>query len=466
MTVDDTLERPTPRERQSIFDRRYRGLTAGILVLVTAVAFGSTAVSAVMPVAAHDLGGMGMYAWGFSGLMMASMFSAVVAGDACDRAGPVLPLVLGMVVYAAGLVVSAAAPSMVPFVVGRVIQGTGSGAASVALYVVIGRAYPDALRPRVFSAFSAGWMLPSVAGPLVAAEIAERVGWRYVFLGLVPFVLLPAALMWPRIRRLGAEAPGRARGRRRLVALAVAVGIGLLQFAGQRLDWRSSVPAALAGALLLVPGLARLLPAGTVRLGRGLPSVIVMRCVLTGAFVGANAYTPLMLTTHRGLTLTRAGLFLTVGSLGWQAGAWLQGRTEMSRVRIVQVGAFCVTTGLTAVALSTVTSVPVWLAGAGSIVAGFGMGGAMASLGVLMLDLSPAEEYGAVSTSTQISDSMGRVTFIAVGGMILAAHIAARTGTATFAAVYTVMIVLAAAGTCLAPRMRPADRPVESTGRL
>ena len=51
---------------------------------------------------------------------------------------------------------------MLGIIVGRAMQGFGSGQLIVALYVIVGRAYPAELRPKMFAAFAArGFCLPS-----------------------------------------------------------------------------------------------------------------------------------------------------------------------------------------------------------------------------------------------------------------------------------------------------------------
>ena len=59
-------------------------------------------------------------------------------------------------------------------------------------------------------------------------------------------------------------------------ALATAAAVALLQYSGTRLDW-VSIPLALLAVALLVPTLPRLLPAGALRLARGLPTAVAMR---------------------------------------------------------------------------------------------------------------------------------------------------------------------------------------------
>ena len=94
-------------------------------------------------------------------------------------------------------------------------------------------------------------------------------------------------------------------------------------------------------------GDATLLPAGALRLARGLPTTVIMRGLLSGPFFGASTFIPLMLITQRGLTPTVAGITLTVGSLGWSFGSWMQGRqgVRISRSELVRTGTLCVAAG-------------------------------------------------------------------------------------------------------------------------
>lgn len=86
----------------------------------------------------------------------------------------------------------------------------------------------------------------------------------------------------PAIRRSASgpvdpDAPAEAFDRRRIrLALAISVGAGLLQYAAQDLRWLSLLPG-VVGAALLVPAALGLLPRGTYRARRGLPSVVLLR---------------------------------------------------------------------------------------------------------------------------------------------------------------------------------------------
>ncbi len=222
----------------SIFAARYRTLTLGIVAVTTIAAFEAMGVITAMPAAATDLDGLSWYAWGSTAFAVASLFAMATAGGWADRAGPVPPLVTGMGAFSLGLVLAGLAPEMWILLCGRALQGLGFGGVIVAIYVVIGRAYPEHLRPRVFTALSGAWVIPGITGPLVAGIITETIGWRWVFFGVLLLLAPIAAVLIPRLQSMHVAPDPNAVGlkRRKTLALLAAVGTGLLQLAGQRLD--------------------------------------------------------------------------------------------------------------------------------------------------------------------------------------------------------------------------------------
>src|SRR4051794_3167981 len=125
--------------------------TTGIVAVVGLIAFEAMAVGTAMPVAARDLHGLSLNAWAFSAVFTAGLVANVVSGGWADARGPGRPLFTGLAVFVSGLLVVGTAPTMAWFVAGRAIQGFGSGLASVPLYVIVARVYPEELRPRVFA---------------------------------------------------------------------------------------------------------------------------------------------------------------------------------------------------------------------------------------------------------------------------------------------------------------------------
>lgn len=195
-----------------VLGRAYRALSIGIVSVVLLIAFEATAVGTAMPVAARELDGVSLYAFAFSGYFTTSLFGMVLAGQWSDRDGPLASLTAGISAFAAGLLLCGTAGAMWLFILGRAVQGLGGGLVIVALYVVVGRAYPERLRPSIMAAFAASWVIPSVVGPLAAGAVTEHLGWRWVFIGIPVLVFLPLALALPQIRRRTARPRGRRRG--------------------------------------------------------------------------------------------------------------------------------------------------------------------------------------------------------------------------------------------------------------
>jgi MFS family permease len=446
-----------------LFDAANRAVVLGVAGVVVALAFEAIAVATAMPVAARELGGVRSYGLAFSIFLTTSLLGMVTAGEVSDRRGPVVPFVSASVIFATGLAIAGAAPTMWVLILARGVQGFGAGLNIVALYVVVARAFPDSLRPRVFSAMSSAWIVPALIGPPIAGLLADHVSWRWVFLGVLPLIVLATALVLPHLRgidgssvREDADAPAVPTRSRMVPAFAAAVGTGLLQYAGQLLTW-VSVPLVLVAVALLVPSVPRLLPRGALRFSRGLPTVVVLRGVFAGAFFGAEVFVPLLLVEQRGLATTLAGASLTGGALTWSLGSWYQGRPglQVPRARLVTGGLLLVATGIVITASVLAPAMPPFMAAIGWLVAGLGMGVGITSLSVLVLELSPIEEQGANAAALQVSDALGSILFIGAAGAIFAGlHSPGQDNAGVFLLIFALMTVVALAGAVVAPRVR------------
>lgn len=436
------------------------GLIAGIL----AAAFEAVAVGTAMPAAARDLDGVAWYGWAFSLYMVGMLVGNALAGRLADRRGPMSPLVTGMAIFAAGLLAAGLAPSMAVLLVGRFVQGCGAGSMNVGLYVVIARGFPAERQPVMMTAVSAAWILPAFVGPVAAAKITELFSWHWVFLGILPLVALAAALSVPPLlalkRRLtpsGGDDP---------VALWVGPVLGLaavaLQYAGQRASERPDVVAlgaALTGLVLLSVVVPRLMPAGFVTVRRGLPAVMATRALAAGAFFAAESFLPLMLVETRGLSLSRAGLVLTVGSVGWFAGSWLQSRSWLGVGRhvLISAGAGFAAVGIAGGLIgSLLTGLPAYVVWGLWILAGLGMGLLIASTGLATMGLSAESEQGRNASALQSGESLGNSIVTGLAGTVFATL---RAGGAdwghTFTGVFAALVIIAVAATVASLRIGP-----------
>jgi MFS family permease len=426
---------------------RHGRTTLGVFSLSFLFAFEALAVSTVMPDIAADLHGLRWYPVAFAAPLAAAIVALATAGPDADRRGPGPVLRRGLLAFCAGALLAGAAPDMPLFLVGRLVQGYGGGAIAVALYVVIAQAYPERLRPRVFAVLTTAWVLPSLVGPLLAAAVADAVGWRWVFLG-VPVLAVAA---WLLVAGAPSRAADVARERGRVgPALVAAGGALLVSLAGQRVPgWQALV--ALGLALVLLGG-RRILPAGAWSLGPGLPAVLGARGAIGTAFASAEVYVPLLLVLHRHLTITEAGWVLTTGAVTWTVGAHLAARwsvlsDEPTRVRL---GAGLVAAGAATFATVAVPGMPLALPVLGWGVGGLGIGMAFSTLSVLALAVAEPGEEGRVSSALQVNDYLLNGAGLALGGVVFAgfagsAPVGAATGLVLSAAVLAGLALVPAA---------------------
>jgi MFS family permease len=459
---------------QGLWAPHVRALTGGLAMTVTLVAFESLSVATILPVVSRHLGDLRLYGWVFSAFFLSSLVGTVVGGGISDRTrggGVRLALLGGLVVFAAGLAIAGAAPSMPVLVAGRVVQGLGAGMVPAAAYAAIGRSYPERLRPRMFATLSTAWVVPGLIGPALAAQVAEHAGWRWVFLGLLPFVAVTAVLTLPALAqvppaRRSAEDRGKSDAPLPVLASTlVAFGAGLI-LTGLTIAAAVASPLLIgAGILLVVPSLRRLTPPGTLRARRGLPAAVLTRGLLTFGFFAGDAYVPLTLTAIRHTSTTYAGLTLTASTITWTAASWVQTRFVNRRGPrpLVAGGLALVIVGLASMAALLWPAVPVGMALVAWSVAGFGIGLAYSPISVTALGWARPGEEGRTSASVQLCDVLGTGLGTGVAGAAVAiVHQHHGSGRLGLGLAYAVAALVAFVGLAIAPRLpRRASRAAE-----
>jgi len=400
-----------------------RQLTAGLVLAVTFVAFEALAVATILPVVGRHLGDLRLYGWVFSAFLLASLIGIEVAGTLADRAPLWRPMVAGLALFALGLVIGGTAPDMLVLVVGRAVQGLGAGVVPAVAYVAISRCYPERSRPRMFAVLSTAWVVPGLIGPGIAALVAAAVGWRWVFLGLLPLVVAAGVLVVLALRHVPPPAsPGTAKA----PYLAV---IGVVAGSGTALASLTSgvVPVVAAGGVvgggLLAVSLRRLISPPNLSARPGLTATVISRSLLTCCFFAGDAYVPYAIVTVRHAPTSLAALALTASTLTWTAGSWVQARciARYGPRRLVRPGEFLVAVGLGVMCVVLLPSVPPELAIVAWALAGTGIGTAYAPLSVTTLERAAPGEEGRATSALQVCDVLGQALGTGIAGAIVAA---------------------------------------------
>jgi MFS family permease len=449
-----------------LFSARYRWTTIGASALVFLGAFETLAVTTIMPIISSDLHGESLYSVAFSATIVAGIIGMVAVGQWSDRSGPTAPLLASIAVFLLGLLLSGTAGTMNVFVAGRFLQGLGAGGINVALYVVVARLYPAALHPRVFGAFAAAWVLPSLIGPPFAGIVAGAASWHWVFLGVGVLVVVASAAIVPAIRELKkVPSSADATPNRWAIPLSIVVAVGVLAIslggeAARDFAWL----VVLVSIPVIVLAVRPLLPPGSLIASPGLPAAIAVRAIVAASFFSVEVYLPFLLTADYGLAPWLAGLILTVGAVSWAIGSHVQGTLTTSHAVIIRLGAACMSVGIAVQFITALFLLSPVVAAAGWLVAGFGMGLVYPRLSTLVLAHSARHNEGFNSAALSIADSTGAAISIAVGGLIFIA--CGATSGMGFAAVLGFSTLISLLAVPVARRVRDVEVRANSSGKM
>ncbi len=269
---------------------------------------------------------------------------------------------------------------------------------------------------------SSAWVVPGLVGPVVAGVVADVAGWRWVFLGLVPVMIVAAGMALRGLVQLGGGSDVARDWRRISTAVALAAGAGLLLSGLQARRLDIGLLQVIGGGAIALLALRSLMPAGTLRAEFGIPAAVLTSGLLNLAFFGSDAFVPLGLTAVRGRSVTEAGLALTAATLTWTAGAWLQARWSPNhgRRQLVSAGLAITAVGVVSVIAMLLPLVPPLLAPAMWGIAGLGMGIAYSTLSLVVLENAPRGQEGAATSAVQLMNMLGSAVGTGIGGAVIA----------------------------------------------
>jgi MFS family permease len=444
---------------RDVFRGRRGRLTAGLLLLEALVAVQTLVVATIMPDVRRDLGMVQLYGLAFTAMSLATIASIPVVGRAIDRFGTRAVLVPVFTVFAAGLLVSATAPTMPVVLIGQFLQGAGGGGMYALSLGTVAKTYPDRLRPRVLALLATMWILPGLVGPPVGAAIASTIGWRWAFVAPIPVLLATWALIAPVLDLV--PRPETSGGRVALRwPLQLMVGAGFVFVSLTAFAWW--VPVAVAAGLAIgLPALQRIAPSGTFRARPGHGATAAAAFLLSTSFLAMDGFLTLMLTRVRGLTLAEAGLAITVATVTWAVGAlWQSSRAGERRLSwLVGIGSALLLVGEAAVASTLWLRVPLAVAYVGWGVVGVGMGIAFATIPLAAMRVSGSGEEGEELSAVLLMDMLGVATGAGLGGAAIALSDALDAPLrAGLAGAFALALVAAAVLAAIAPRI-PSSPP-------
>jgi len=424
-----------------------RDAGSGVLVAVNAALFVSMLDTTVVTVALPDLQqrstlGVADLQWVVNGYLVVFAALTLAGGALADRFGRRRLLVAGLLVFAAGSVVTAAADPTGGWDgvrTGRVLQGLGAALSEPATLAVVRESYAGAReRARALGVWAAVAALAIALGPVVGGVLVAAGGWRAVFWANVPLAAVALALVLrvvpesrdPRRRR--PDVPG-------LVLAAVglaALSTGLIEGQESGFATRGVV---LALAVAAVAGLAFLavearaadpaLPAELVA-GRGAGPAVLATLAASFAVFAVFFFVSLDLQTVSGaspagtasaflpLAAVMVVTSLLAGRWAGHSGGW---PPMVAGLLVAAAGLLVVDRVLTGRSLDAAP--PLTGTGVGLAIVGAGLGLVLAPAATVVLAAVEPARAGVAAAVVNLSRQVGGLLAVAVLGAVAVGHL-------------------------------------------
>ena len=393
--------------------------TAAVALGMMISAFEGTVVTTAMPHITQELGGRVLYAWVFTGFLLASTLAVLLVGKLSDQLGRLPVFLGGLALFLGGSAACGLAQSVPQLIAFRVIQGLGAGAIQPTTMTITADLFTLEERAAVQSIFTGAWGLANVTGPVIGGWMVDHGSWRWVFLVNVPVGLLTALLLVlsyrdpPRAKTAEADYVGPLLGG---VAAALVL-LALSPLAGTVIRAAAALGAGAAG-WAFVRGQKQ--SRSPVLAPVYLRDPNVLAGLVGGLFAGAlvyatSAYVPLWMTS-RGENAITAGLALVP-----LLGAWALGSAVGVKILIrggmrASVGGGFALAGMGSLLLAGValSSGSIAAAFASLAVFGLGLGPAASTSTIAPQSVVPWNARGAVTCAIYAARGLGGATAIAL----------------------------------------------------
>jgi EmrB/QacA subfamily drug resistance transporter len=408
-----------------------RAIVIGIGTAMFLGALDQTIVATALPTIGRHFSDVENLSWVVTAYLLTGTAVTPLYGKLSDIYGRRILMMIGVVIFVAGSVACALAPSMLALILARALQGLGGGGLIAMAQTIIADIVTPRERGRYQGYIAAVFGVSSVGGPVLGGFLTEKIDWSVIFwinlpIGIASLIALNIVLKrvpyTPRRHKLDIVGALLMMSGSVLLLLALTWG-------GRRFDWISGPIAALLGGSVVMWGLFawRLVAVKEPFLPLTVLGNPVVRCAaLTGAcgmaaLVGMTIFVPLYFETVLHLSASQSGLALIPLMAGTVMASAVCGRAMVYVTHYKRMGLSGLCEAILGLAVLAIwpASMPVWLVLFVLLTVGLGIGLIFPIATVSMQNAVVSSQMGIATGASNFFRSLFSSVVVAVLGAIV-----------------------------------------------
>jgi EmrB/QacA subfamily drug resistance transporter len=401
-------------------------ITIALMVAMFLAAVEGTVVTTAISTISKDLNGFENISFVFSAYLLMSAISTPIYGKLADLYGRKNMISIGIGIFLIGSTLSGLAQNMTMLIAFRAIQGLGAGSIFTLTYTIVGDIFTLEERPKVQGSLGTMWGVASLVGPFVGGTFIDLLSWHWIFFINLPFGLLSIYM----IRRNLVENCDMKKQRIDYAGIltlsaAMLVFFNIFLSAGVMNGSKIFIGLSVIATLLLLIVFYRIelkaaepiIPPDILTRTSSLVNIISF--LVAAVLIGVDVYIPIYIQNVLGLSATVSGLALVSISVSWLIASVLLGKLILTR------GGKTVTIISTVILLIGVLlmttlrpDTPYFLVILYDAIAGFGFGGALTTLTILIQEAVSYQKRGAATATNSLLRTLGQTIGISIFGSV------------------------------------------------
>ncbi len=408
-------------------DSGKRGLVAALMVAMFLGAVEGTIVTTAMPTIIKDLNGFEIISWTFSLYLLTSAVSTPVYGKLADLYGRKNILSIGILIFIAGSSLCGLSQNMYQLIAFRAIQGFGAGSIFTITYTIVGDVFEIEERAKVQGIISTVWGVASLAGPFLGGFLIDSLSWHWIFFINVPFGILSVIMLQKNFAEKFIKSKHKIDFLGIIVLMAAIILLLYGSLAGGESNkWLSPLVIILFVVSLLLfvifyfverKAKEPIVPFDIFTKSSITVNIIsFLSCVI---LIGADVYIPLYIQNVLGYNATVSGLAMAPMSISWLLSSFLVAKAILKYgEKIVIILSSIIVFASSALLITLQSNSPIAMIIIFSFIMGFGFGGSLTTLTIMVQESVGYEKRGVAMASNSLIRTLGQTIGVSILGSV------------------------------------------------